>query len=279
MKTGTIMLFLLAVVIAFTTACSGSSESASETVTENLETQVQPLSPHKQQVRELLLSRVTDDTASFQYIDRVRFIEHVMPENYVSEQVNIADTVHIFRMIEDGDVVVAQSVLIYNRSDRSPEVVVDIFRYDGQKIVERWANIEVISDGDSWQTRTQGDTLITDLDKTEANKKLAEEYEKKNFQENYRTEIEETGEAGEDDGYQPDPGVFCDAIYAIYGEGNFVFVMQDITHIGGAVGGYSTANFNILQCKDNEVINRWTCSENFHYEGDYPNGKYKVLNE
>lgn len=279
MKTGTIMLFLLAVVIAFTTACSGSSESASETVTENLETQVQPLSPHKQQVRELLLSRVTDDTASFQYIDRVRFIEHVMPENYVSEQVNIADTVHIFRMIEDGDVVVAQSVLIYNRSDRSPEVVVDIFRYDGQKIVERWANIEVISDGDSWQTRTQGDTLITDLDKTEANKKLAEEYEKKNFQENYRTEIEETRESGEDDGYQPDPGVFCDAIYAIYGEGNFVFVMQDITHIGGAVGGYSTANFNILQCKDNEVINRWTCSENFHYEGDYPNGKYKVLNE
>ena len=169
MKTGTIMLFLLAVVIAFTTACSGSSESASETVTENLETQVQPLSPHKQQVRELLLSRVTDDTASFQYIDRVRFIEHVMPENYVSEQVNIADTVHIFRMIEDGDVVVAQSVLIYNRSDRSPEVVVDVFRYDGQKIVERWANIEAISDGDSWQTRTHRDTLITDRDKTEAN--------------------------------------------------------------------------------------------------------------
>ena len=127
-------------------------------------------------MRELLLSRVTDDTASFQYIDRVRFIEHVMPENYVSEQVKVADTVHIIRMIEDGEVVVTQSVLIYN-SDMSPELVVDVFRYDGQKIVERWANIEAISDGDSWQTRTQGDTLITDLDKTEANKKLAKEYE------------------------------------------------------------------------------------------------------
>lgn len=104
-----------------------------------------------------------------------------MPTNYISRQVDIADSVHIIRMIEDGDVVVAQSVLIYNRSDRSPEVVVDVFRYDGQKIVERWANIEVISDGDSWQTRTQRDTLITDRDKTEANKKLAEEYEKKRF--------------------------------------------------------------------------------------------------
>jgi putative lipoprotein len=102
-----------------------------------------------------------------------------MPTNYISRQVDIADSVHIIRMIEDGDVVVAQSVLIYNRSDRSPEVVVDVFRYDGQKIVERWANIEAISDGDSWQTRTQRDTLITDRDKTEANKKLAEEYEKK----------------------------------------------------------------------------------------------------
>lgn len=78
MKTKTIMLFLLAVVIAFTTACSGSGESASETTTENL------VSPHKQQVRELLLSRATDDTTVFQCIDRLHFIEHVMPENYVS---------------------------------------------------------------------------------------------------------------------------------------------------------------------------------------------------
>lgn len=79
MKTKTIMLFLLAVVIAFTTACSGSGESASETTTENL------VSLHKQQVRELLLSRATDDTTAFQCIDRLHFIEHVMPENYVSE--------------------------------------------------------------------------------------------------------------------------------------------------------------------------------------------------
>ena len=53
--------------------------------------------------------------------------------------------------------------------------------------------------------------------------------------------------------------------------------MHDITHIGGAVGGYSTAYFNILQCKNNEVINRWTCSEDFHYEEEYPNGKYELL--
>lgn len=78
MKTKTIMLFLLAVVIAFTTACSGSGESASETTTENL------VSLHKQQVRELLLSRATDDTTAFRCIDRLHFIEHVMPENYVS---------------------------------------------------------------------------------------------------------------------------------------------------------------------------------------------------
>ena len=51
MKTKTIMLFLLAVVIAFTTACSGSGESASETATENLESSAQLLSPHKQQVQ------------------------------------------------------------------------------------------------------------------------------------------------------------------------------------------------------------------------------------
>lgn len=84
MKTKTIMLFLLAVVIAFTTACSGSGESASETATENLESSVQLLSLHKQQVRELLLSRATDDTTAFQCIDRLHFIEHVMPENYAS---------------------------------------------------------------------------------------------------------------------------------------------------------------------------------------------------
>ncbi len=227
------------------------------------------MSPHKQQVQELLLSRVNGDTTFFQYVDRERLVEHVMPTNYISRQVDIADSVHIIRMIEDGDVVVAQSVLIYNRSDRSPEVVVDVFRYDGQKIVERWANIEAISDGDSWQTRTQGDTLITDRDKTEANKKLAEEYEKNDFQENYGAGMEGSSEE------------YYDNIYAIYGEGNFIFVMKDITHAGGtAVGfgiGYSTAYFNILQCKNNEVINRWTCSEDFHYEEEYPNGKYEVL--
>ena|GEM_PF-1307190 len=65
MKTRTIMLFLIAVVIAFTTACSGSGGAASETATENLGDAEQPLSPHKQQVRELLLSRVNGDTTFF----------------------------------------------------------------------------------------------------------------------------------------------------------------------------------------------------------------------
>ena len=58
-----------------------------------------------------------------------------------------------------------------------PKVGFDVFRFEDGKIVEHWDNLaEITAPNPSGRTQLDGETEITDRDKTAANKKVVETF-------------------------------------------------------------------------------------------------------
>lgn len=88
----------------------------------------------------------------------------------------VKTTVNNIRAFQDGDKVFLQT--IYNFAGAGEQVAFDIFRFDSEgKIAEHWDNLAALAaPNPSGHTQTDGTMTITDLDKTEANRKLVEQF-------------------------------------------------------------------------------------------------------
>lgn len=88
----------------------------------------------------------------------------------------VKTTVKNIRTFQDGDKVFLQT--IYNFAGAGEQVAFDIFRFDAEgKIDEHWDNLATLAaPNPSGHTQTDGTMTITDLDKTEANRKLVENF-------------------------------------------------------------------------------------------------------
>src|ERR1700730_203062 len=78
------------------------------------------------------------------------------------------------RIFADGDYVAAQTDYTFG----GPKVGFDVFRFDGDNIVEHWDNLQdkCAAPNPSGRTQLDGPTKVTDLDKTDANKLLMKSY-------------------------------------------------------------------------------------------------------
>lgn len=88
-----------------------------------------------------------------------------------------ATTVENIRAFEDGDYVFLQNV--YNFAGAGEQVAFDIFRFDSDgEVAEHWDNLAALAaePNPSGRTQTDGTTEITDLDKTEENRELVENF-------------------------------------------------------------------------------------------------------
>lgn len=139
------------------------------------------LSNQKEKAIELLKSIETGDQGSVSYIN---------PEKYIQHNLMVADglagfgavlqnapeggfKVEVVRAFEDGDFVFAQTIYDFF----GPKIGFDIFRFEDGLIVEHWDNmIEVQSPNPSGRTQTDGATEVTDLDKTNDNKKVVKAF-------------------------------------------------------------------------------------------------------
>ena len=85
-------------------------------------------------------------------------------------------TVENIRAFEDGDKVFLQTV--YNFAGAGEQVAFDIFRFDNEgKIAEHWDNLAAKAEPNpSGHTQIDGTMEVTDLDKTEENRKLVEDF-------------------------------------------------------------------------------------------------------
>ena len=188
-----IITLLLTVTLTMTAlaGCSTSSNNADNTASSTSATTQETESTKTEQTQTekalaLIDTFATGDTDIAKELLAEDYIQHNLAygtgrDAFISsvEYLASADektTVENIRAFEDGDKVFLQTV--YNFAGAGEQVAFDIFRFDNKgKIAEHWDNLAAkVEPNPSGHTQIDGTMEVTDLDKTEENRKLVEDF-------------------------------------------------------------------------------------------------------
>ena len=198
-------------------------------------------------------------------------------------------TVENIRAFEDGDKVFLQTV--YDFAGAGKQVAFDIFRFDENGLIaEHWDNLaSVASPNPSGHTQIDGYMAIEDLDKTEENRKLVENFlidvmqgkhpEKtasyfdgdKYIQHNTAIADGLSGlgaalEAMAKQGIQ----MIYDRTHLVLAEGNFVLGVSE-----GTFGGVPTSYYDLWRIEGGKIAEHWDVMETIADPSTWQNGNGK----
>lgn len=187
----------------------------------------------------------------------------------------VKTTVNNIRAFQDGDKVFLQTV--YNFAGAGEQVAFDIFRFDSQgKIAEHWDNLAALAaPNPSGHTQTDGTTAITDLDKTEENRRLVEDFLYDVMQGN---NLDKTPGYFDGDAYiqhntgiadgvsglnaalaalaEQDIAMVYDKVHMVLAQGNFVLAVSE-----GTFGGVPTAYYDLWRVENGKIAEHWDVME------------------
>lgn len=187
----------------------------------------------------------------------------------------VKTTVHNIRAFEDGDKVFLQTV--YNFAGAGEQVGFDIFRFDKDgKIAEHWDNLTAkAAPNPSGRTQIDGTTEVKDLDKTEENRKLVENFLVDIMQGKHP---EKTPEYFDGDTYiQHNTGIadgltglgaalealgkqgiqmIYDKTHQVLAQGNFVLGVSE-----GTFGGAPTSYYDLWRVENGKIAEHWDVME------------------
>ena len=199
-------------------------------------------------------------------------------------------TVENIRAFEDGDKVFLQTV--YNFAGAGEQVAFDIFRFDNEgKIAEHWDNLAAKAElNPSGHTQIDGTTEVTDLDKTEENRKLVEDFLYDVMQGN---NLDKTPDYFDGDTYiQHNTGI-ADGVsglnealaalaeqniqmiytttHQVLAQGNFVLAVSE-----GTFGDKPTAYYDLWRVENGKIAEHWDVMETIADKSTWQNqnGKF-----
>ena len=199
-------------------------------------------------------------------------------------------TVENIRAFEDGDKVFLQTV--YNFAGAGEQVAFDIFRFDNEgKIAEHWDNLAAKAEPNpSGHTQIDGTTEVTDLDKTEENRKLVEDFLYDVMQGNH---LDKTPDYFDGDAYiQHNTGI-ADGVsglnealaalaeqniqmiytttHQVLAQGNFVLAVSE-----GTFGDKPTAYYDLWRVENGKIAEHWDVMETIADKSTWQNqnGKF-----
>ncbi len=200
-------------------------------------------------------------------------------------------TVSNVRAFEDGDYVFLQNV--YNFAGAGEQVAFDIFRFDEDgEIAEHWDNLAAlaIEANPSGHTQIDGTTEITDLDKTEENRKLVENFLYDVMQGN---NSDKTADYFDGDNYIQHNTAIADGVsglndalaalaeqgiqmiydetHMVLAQGNFVLAVSE-----GTYGGEHTSYYDLWRVENGKIAEHWDVMETIADESTWQNqnGKF-----
>lgn len=202
----------------------------------------------------------------------------------------VKTTVKNIRAFADGDKVFLQT--IYNFAGAGEQVAFDIFRIDGDgKIAEHWDNLAALAaPNPSGHTQTDGTMTITDLDKTEENRKLVESFLFDVMQGNHP---EKTPDYFDGDSYiQHNTGIadglsglgaalaalaqqgiqmIYTTVHQVLAQGSFVLAVSE-----GTFGGAPTAYYDLWRVENGKIAEHWDVMETIANQSTWQNqnGKF-----
>jgi predicted SnoaL-like aldol condensation-catalyzing enzyme len=232
-------------------------------------------------------------------------VGYINPTKYIQHNLAVADGLEGFgaviahapeggfkakvvRAFEDGEF-----VLLHTEYDFfGPKAGFDIFRFEDGKIVEHWDNLaEITPANPSGRTQLDGETTITDLDKTEANKTLVKGFvtdilvngKVDKVTDYISTETYLQHNSGIADGldglgaalkYFAENGLVLqyNKVHRVIGEGNFVLTVSE-----GKFGtGDHVAYYDLFRVENGKIVEHWDIIETIAAEADWKNenGKF-----
>lgn len=227
---------------------------------------------------------------SFETGDATAMKEYLNPNEYVQHNLSFPDgaaapigatesgafkgtEIETVRTISDGDFVVLQSEYGGAWNGGKSQVIIDVFRFKNGLIVEHWDNMMPLESkpNPSGHTQLDGTNTMVDLDKTAANKALAQGYINTILVEGKFDKIHDFVKGDHYIQHHPDIadgisgleaalGEFAkqgihmvyDEIHYVHGEGNFALVMSE-----GEFADKPFAFFDFLRLEADKVVEHW----------------------
>ncbi len=249
------------------------------------------MSNKKQIVRDFLKSIETGDTRPLAHVKR--YVQHNLGVEDGLEGLGKlvaalppgSAKVRTVRLLEDGDHVVAHTEYEFF----GPKVGFDIFKFEGEQIVEHWDNLaeRPASPNPSGRTQLDGSTEIADLDRTAANKSLVAEFvttvlleqqldKAASFVDVYlqhNTQIADglpaLGAALKNLAKHGQAIVF-DKVHKVLGEGNFVLVVSE-----GRLGKTPTAYYDLFRVAQGKIVEHWDVLQTIPPRDEWANSNGK----
>ncbi len=250
---------------------------------------------NKEKVVALLNSFNTGDKTPISYINPEKYIQHNLAvgdglEGFGAVMQHAPPggfKANVIRAFEDGDYVFTHTEYDFF----GPKAAFDVFRFEDGKIVEHWDNmIEVQPPNPSGRTQFDGETEITDLDKTEANKQTIREFIEKVLLNHENDKIptyinptkyiqhnpavadglEGFGAAMK---YFAENGLVMEytQLHKVMGEGNFVLTMSE-----GKFGkGEHTSFYDLFRLENGQIVEHWDVIETILPESERKNNNGK----
>ena len=285
--------------------CSTSSNNADNTASSTSATTQETESTKTEQTQiekalALIDTFATGDTDTAKELLAEDYIQHNLAygtgrDAFISsvEYLASADektTVENIRAFEDGDKVFLQTV--YNFAGAGEQVAFDIFRFDNEgKIAEHWDNLAAKAEPNpSGHTQIDGTMEVTDLDKTEENRKLVEDFLYDVMQGN---NLDKTPDYFDGDTYiQHNTGI-ADGVsglnealaalaeqniqmiytttHQVLAQGNFVLAVSE-----GTFGDKPTAYYDLWRVENGKIAEHWDVMETIADKSTWQNqnGKF-----
>ena len=183
-------------------------------------------------------------------------------------------TVNNIRAFEDGDYAFLQT--IYNFAGAGEQVAFDIFRFENGLIAEHWDNLAFVSETNpSGHTQTDGTMEISDLDMSEDNRKLVENFLYDVMQGN---NLDKTPDYFDGDAYiqhntaiadgvsglnealgalaEAGIDMIYDEVHMVLADGNFVLAVSE-----GTYGGAPTSYYDLWRVENGKIAEHWDVME------------------
>lgn len=201
----------------------------------------------------------------------------------------VKTTVQNIRAFEDGDKVFLQTV--YNFAGAGEQVAFDIFRFDENGLIaEHWDNLAAkAAPNPSGRTQTDGTTVVTDLDKTEENRKLVENFLVDVMQGQHP---EKTASYFDGDTYLQHNTSIADGLsglgkalaalagqgvqmiytttHQVLAQGNFVLAVSE-----GTFGGAPTSYYDLWRVENGKIAEHWDVMETIADQSTWQNSNGK----